>query len=215
MTNLLQSAMALGRASPVSRGGRTLGATTRVRTLRLSVRMCRARPTPTGTRQADHVDAISGVFRPTANLHSDWLRCHALTDAVFRYLGEITATTSAPYHSGGCLACDLDYRVDSGACVACTAGEANAVGDTLADGNSLCDVVACPPNSTGSNLATGCNCSDGYAGSITATTSPPYYAGQCSLSAAGAPAPPAELEEESWDGSDGSSMPEEEVSKIT
>ena len=39
--------------------------------------------------------------------------------------------------------------------------------------------ASCPANSHGTNVASGCTCNAGYSGSITATTSSPYYSGTC------------------------------------
>ena len=39
--------------------------------------------------------------------------------------------------------------------------------------------VSCPANSTGSNILTGCVCNAGYNGTITGTTSSPFFSGSC------------------------------------
>ncbi len=45
--------------------------------------------------------------------------------------------------------------------------------------------VSCPPNSTGTNVSTGCSCNAGFSGNITATTiAPAYYTGSCTLCSA-------------------------------
>ena len=42
--------------------------------------------------------------------------------------------------------------------------------------------MSCPPNSTGTNVSTGCSCLAGFSGNVTATTiAPAYYTGSCTL----------------------------------
>eukprot|EP00435_Cladocopium_sp_Y103_P035867 s1803_g9.t1 len=45
--------------------------------------------------------------------------------------------------------------------------------------NSTCAPVACPSHSTGTDVATGCSCDAGYSGSITASSTSPFYTGSC------------------------------------
>ena len=40
--------------------------------------------------------------------------------------------------------------------------------------------VSCPANSSGTSVALGCTCNDGYSGTIVATTTAPFFSGSCS-----------------------------------
>ena len=98
------------------------------------------------------------------------------------YSGTITAvhrSVSPFYFTGGCLHCTQNHNVQSLACVACEAGTSNAAGDVIAAGNSSCDRTLCPDNSTGSGVASGCACLEGFGGNITASDTAPYYSGAC------------------------------------
>jgi len=46
--------------------------------------------------------------------------------------------------------------------------------------NEMCDYSPnCPEHSTGTNVASGCACDDGYGGTIQKSVTPPYYTGSC------------------------------------
>ena len=39
--------------------------------------------------------------------------------------------------------------------------------------------VACPDNSSGASVVTGCTCDAGFSGSVTATTASPFFSSTC------------------------------------
>jgi len=75
--------------------------------------------------------------------------------------------------------CGANERVASNVCVPCAAGRSNAAGDDASGADTACDNTPCPANSTGANVAAGCTCNAGFTGTITATTTAPYYSGGC------------------------------------
>lgn len=88
------------------------------------------------------------------------------------YTGAITATTSSPFFSGACQAtCSL---------FTCPVGFKPKPSDTLGNSQALCcEAVACPTNSKGDDVAKGCTCDAGFAGSVTAIAQSPYYQNGC------------------------------------
>ena len=121
---------------------------------------CEGVPCPEGT---------SGVDIPSGCM------CDAGT------VGEITPFTEAPFYTGGCemLLCMADERVSMNACVACDPGTSNESGDDASGMDTTCDAVPCPTNSSGVDVASGCTCNDGFAGTIMPTAMAPYYSGVC------------------------------------
>jgi len=61
-------------------------------------------------------------------------------------------------------------------------GAYTCVAGTLGGGSLTCTAVACPTNSAGTNVGSGCICATGYTGTITATATAPYYSGSCTAS---------------------------------
>eukprot|EP00441_Pelagodinium_beii_P000469 CAMPEP_0197703856 /NCGR_PEP_ID=MMETSP1338-20131121/125648_1 /TAXON_ID=43686 ORGANISM="Pelagodinium beii, Strain RCC1491" /NCGR_SAMPLE_ID=MMETSP1338 /ASSEMBLY_ACC=CAM_ASM_000754 /LENGTH=361 /DNA_ID=CAMNT_0043287755 /DNA_START=32 /DNA_END=1117 /DNA_ORIENTATION=- len=84
------------------------------------------------------------------------------------YSGTIIASSYYPFYSGSCTC----TNTSSALLAACSAGY--AVG-----GNSTCTPVACPRNSAGENVPSGCTCYEGYSGTITASFSDRGYTGEC------------------------------------
>eukprot|EP00047_Mylnosiga_fluctuans_P001101 m.212571 g.212571 ORF g.212571 m.212571 type:complete len:742 (-) comp10141_c6_seq29:4119-6344(-) len=69
--------------------------------------------------------------------------------------------------------CQPGFSPTSSSTPSCAAGGSFPVTFT-------CSAVACPPNSNGVNVPSGCTCNAGYNGTITATTvAPAYYRGSC------------------------------------
>jgi hypothetical protein len=75
--------------------------------------------------------------------------------------------------------CAADHYVSGNTCVACAAGTTNTANDDASGSDTSCDDVACPADSEGSNVASGCVCDPGHYGTITASTTSPYYTGAC------------------------------------
>ena len=69
-------------------------------------------------------------------------------------------TTTA---DGSCadIICEADQSVASNACEACAAGTSNEAGDSATGTDTDCDAVVCPANSEGTDVVSGCTCSDG------------------------------------------------------
>eukprot|EP00931_Biecheleriopsis_adriatica_P035279 TRINITY_DN20309_c0_g1_i4.p1 TRINITY_DN20309_c0_g1~~TRINITY_DN20309_c0_g1_i4.p1 ORF type:complete len:2705 (-),score=392.19 TRINITY_DN20309_c0_g1_i4:60-8174(-) len=89
------------------------------------------------------------------------------------YIGSIAATTAFPYFSGSC-----DVACSSHVCSDGLSPKSSSIAGS--DDATCCDAVACPANSAGSSVETGCTCESGYSGSIAAAASSPYYTGSCS-----------------------------------
>jgi len=89
--------------------------------------------------------------------------------------GYTIAAGASTYGSARTTSCSAGYS-GSGSAVTCQASGSW----TSATG---CSAVACPSNSAGVNVPTGCSCSTGYSGTITASTNSPYYTGSCVSSA--------------------------------
>merc|ERR1719223_1120620 len=107
----------------------------------------------------------------------------------------VVATTVSPYYVSPCGApCNASVApTDGGAgdCTSsfhgtcqptCTAGYAVSGPSSCSDGTltaASCTAEACPAHSLGDDVPAGCTCNAGYNGTITASTTSPYYSGDC------------------------------------
>ena len=73
-------------------------------------------------------------------------------------------------------------------CVQCAVGSV-VVGYSYITNGNIC-LVACPANSNGLNVPSGCSCDSGFSGIITMSSTSPYYSGSCSVNHTPAPTPP-------------------------
>ncbi|CAE7773024.1 MEGF11 [Symbiodinium sp. CCMP2456] len=89
------------------------------------------------------------------------------------YSGKITATSSSPFYSGTC--------VETCALFTCPKGYKPKAITTVANSLSgCCEPVDCPAGSSGTAVHSGCSCDAGHSGTISATSSAPYFSGTCS-----------------------------------
>ena len=115
------------------------------------------------------------------------------------FTGSITATQSSPYYSGSCVAsscaatqvANSNYattnsiagNLGANVVVTCNSGYSGSGTATCQSSGSFtvvtCSAVACPLYSSGVDISSGCACNAGYSGTISGTSSTPFYSGSC------------------------------------